>query len=87
MERSGIRDELRACSRIPFTLHPGYSAEVFLRSVNEGVMVRFSAFKRSKSPVKEGNPRSVRGNDGRGETRGRERHQLHSVQFPRWFDR
>ena len=64
MERSGIRDELRACSRIPFTLHPGYSAEVFLRSVNEGVMVRFSAFKRSKSPVKEGNSRSVRGDDG-----------------------
>ena len=26
MERRGIRDELRACSRIPFTLHPGYSA-------------------------------------------------------------
>ena len=31
MERSGIRDELRACSRIPFTLHPGYSADLLGR--------------------------------------------------------
>ena len=27
-------------------------------------MVRFSAFKRPKSPAKEGNSRSVRGDDG-----------------------